>query len=612
MKKTILLFASLFLYLGFSKAGDIVINSLVVNRLEDNPIGININFYTDDDKTTKAPKKLSEALTEMGVKYLRYPGGDKADHVLFSVPPFDKVDPRPARMGPGADYRREGFMNSTYSGFRHNPLDFDEFMAVCIETGSEPVIVVPADMYKMIKHPEDGRTFYDYNYKPGSKDNQPLTVEENRQFLINHAAGWVNYANKIKNYNVKYWIIGNETEVAYWSNAYGNMSCEAKDYENLIIDFSAAMKAVDSTIEIISNGSAWLVESYLKNPDVVAAIDHICCSSYPLMHLQNPTYDKWANKLINSGKLTDPLDEVLQKIDANPAAKAKNLDVWASEFSSMYTEGWPAGFDLGHALANMDIIGQMLQNPRYGKLFYWNTHWCGSWNGLGEMPVHADYDGLLPNNDLSPRGFTLSMFSNHLYPKIVQTKTNNGVYDGIMTYASRSEDDNAIYLYVINTNPADENVNITVSNRNIKEIKRVAEIYGDNPDHGNWFNGWSWKHNLPSMSKDEAVIEGSVLPLKKYSGTVFHVSLFGKGESSVQNLKKNTSNYFVQNGILSLSDLEVNSSINIYSLQGHILYKNEKTNSEKLDIQLPAGYEIVLLKVNNPNQGSFVARIHKR
>ncbi len=61
MKRTFLFFIYIFLYVASLFSGEIVVGSLVVNRLDGNPLGININTYVDDDKTTKAPKKLSAA-----------------------------------------------------------------------------------------------------------------------------------------------------------------------------------------------------------------------------------------------------------------------------------------------------------------------------------------------------------------------------------------------------------------------------------------------------------------------------------------------------------------------------------------------------------------------
>ena len=53
MKRTFLFFIYIFLYVASLFSGEIVVGSLVVNRLDGNPLGININTYVDDDKSTE-------------------------------------------------------------------------------------------------------------------------------------------------------------------------------------------------------------------------------------------------------------------------------------------------------------------------------------------------------------------------------------------------------------------------------------------------------------------------------------------------------------------------------------------------------------------------------
>ena len=110
----------------------------VANQFDNIPIGMNLNFYIDADKTTKAATPLAVALRKMGVKYLRYPGGDKADEYLFSSPPYDKALPRPARTGKGRSVMRSSFLNEDKTDFKFSPMDFDEFMTICHTTESEP------------------------------------------------------------------------------------------------------------------------------------------------------------------------------------------------------------------------------------------------------------------------------------------------------------------------------------------------------------------------------------------------------------------------------------------------------------------------------------------
>jgi len=521
MKKITFLLIYIFYYFPNLFSAQITIGSLVINKLDDNPIGINVNFYVDDDKTSKAPKKLSTALKEMGVKYLRYPGGDKSDTYLFSVPPYNVSKPTPPRQGKGSgNFNRDGFFNDTETDFRFDPLDFDEFMTVCREAGCEPVIVVAADMYGITKNMTTGAPIY--NYK-----GEPLEKVSARKELIDHAAAWVYYANVKKNYNVKYWMIGNETFTAFWDRYENGVKVETisvtpEDYGQDLQDFSKAMKAVCPNIQIIANGVGWTVERFLKVPGVVDAIDQVCTSNYPMGAAGFVNYDAWAKKLVNNGVMTGAMDEVLGKINANPAAKAKGLKVWAAEFNAMY-DTWGSEFDLGHALCNMDILCQTLLNKGFGKELFWNTRWGGGWSE-NNRPMSSAFDALYQDNEMSPKGFSISMIANHLYPQMVQSYTS-GTYDGIMTFASRSLDNKEIYLYVINTKATDEITPVVVNNRIITNITKVSEMYGDNPDVGRWHAGWDYKVDRPVMSNVEQSITGTTVTLKKYSATVFHINL---------------------------------------------------------------------------------------
>jgi alpha-L-arabinofuranosidase len=52
-------------------------------------LGINVNYLTDSDRRRPAgSRSTASALREMGVRWLRYPGGEKSDANLWAVPPF--------------------------------------------------------------------------------------------------------------------------------------------------------------------------------------------------------------------------------------------------------------------------------------------------------------------------------------------------------------------------------------------------------------------------------------------------------------------------------------------------------------------------------------------
>src|SRR5262249_47436735 len=110
----------------------------IVSDVSRHPVGINLDFFMDGDLDLKRSRHITDALKAMGVKYLRYPGGDKSDLNLFSVPPYDKSRPTLARTGKGAvdDYVE---ILKDYKDFKHDVLDFDEYMAMCRKLNAEPV-----------------------------------------------------------------------------------------------------------------------------------------------------------------------------------------------------------------------------------------------------------------------------------------------------------------------------------------------------------------------------------------------------------------------------------------------------------------------------------------
>ena len=186
----------------------------LINDVSNRPVGINLNFFMDGGRFPAPEHTVTEALREMGVRYLRYPGGEKSDLYLFSVPPYEKSEPALARSTGLSDYPE---VITGGNAFKYDPLDFDEFMDICHSINAEPVIVVAADNYLL----------------DVAKGERVSSREE----LIRHAAAWVRYANITKKYGVRYWMIGNES----WNN--NNKNSTAAIYAQDVIDFSVAMKS---------------------------------------------------------------------------------------------------------------------------------------------------------------------------------------------------------------------------------------------------------------------------------------------------------------------------------------------------------------------------------
>ena len=102
-------------------------------------IGINLNYLRDDNRNLPNARPIEDALQEMGVRYLRYPGGEKSDYHLWSLPPYDAPNPQV--------FDRYGMHQDSYKSEYapgHHLLDFDGFMAACRRAGAAPYVAVGA------------------------------------------------------------------------------------------------------------------------------------------------------------------------------------------------------------------------------------------------------------------------------------------------------------------------------------------------------------------------------------------------------------------------------------------------------------------------------------
>ncbi len=320
---------------------------VVLSDVSHHPIGINVDYFMDDDAYLQPKvRSTTDALRDMGMKYLRYPGGNKSDFYFFSVPPYEKSVPSLARTGKEAVGGSRAKMLEEYAGFKFDVLDFDEFMEMCHAIGGEPVICVAADEY-LVDYPEG-------------------CTASTREALIEHAVEWVRYANIKKKYNIKYWMIGNET----WHKQNTNSTPEI--YARDVVDFSRAMKAVDSSIKIIPNGRT--IEWWEKVlPIAVKDIDYVCVSNYAVYDYK----DGYATYRDNVKGLLREVNAALKGIDKFTSGVDRGrLKVIVAEYGSMdWTGKWPHVNNMGHNLALFEMTGEQLIQPRVEFSCFWNTRW---------------------------------------------------------------------------------------------------------------------------------------------------------------------------------------------------------------------------------------------
>ena len=363
----------------------------ILRRDADRVVGVNLNYLRDSDANRPQARPLNAALKDMGVRWLRYPGGEKSDFHLWSLPPYDKS--HPVSLG----------YYATVPGAR---LDFDRYVAACRAVGAEPYVVVGYTTEKAA-----GRT---------------------KAQWLESATSWVRYANVRRKYGVRSWEIGNEN----WNSGKGT----PEELAGIVTEFSHAMKAVDPTIQIgaSGNGAGWWAKFL---PLASPSLDFISLSLYNCWGWKG--YDHFVQHPDE-----DTIGDVRAALaaidhDAQPADRARLGVIVAETNSKDYTEGgWPGTNTLGHALVTFDTLGRVLSQPRVRSIMVWTTRWVND----GEAKDSQWY-ALGPSNELRPTGRAVALWGQFLQPDLIAVSGGSGA---VSAYAARSPDGRKVTVWVLN------------------------------------------------------------------------------------------------------------------------------------------------------------------
>ena len=406
----------------------------VLADVSSKPLGINTDFFVDDDANRPAQRNLDQALAEMGVKYLRYPGGEKSDGYLWSVPPYDRSQPALARWAAGDWPQNQEWPSSDRNlvksdgrTFVKNPLDFDEFMRLTRTVNGEPVLVVA----------------YDSMYKAAQANGSAPT----RAQLLETARQWVRYANVIKGYNVKYWEIGNESYLPGYNSDYISPDTYAQD----VIEFSQVMKSVDPSIKIIANGNDWEWWRVVLT-QAGPAVDLLSVHSYPSYGWGS--YDHYRTRDVD---LMSAVRMAEQALDAYASPNdAQRIKIAVTEMNAIDWSGsWALDNDLGHAIVLFDAVGNQLNDPRIEFSQVWNTRWVT--NDSQRSPTV--WDTLDKDNNLQATGRAMSVWGQFLLDKMVAASSTPMV----KVFASYSAG-GALNLFLINKDTSARVTNVSLAN----------------------------------------------------------------------------------------------------------------------------------------------------
>lgn len=400
----------------------------VIRTLTGNEVGINMNYLMDDAIIAgNNNTKTGESIKQMGAKILRYPGGEKSDNYYFALPPYTKASPSAITcLFPIKDGNNR-FINADLTA-KSEVMDFDEFMAVCTQTNAKALVVVP----------------YDAMYMNPTWCNG---VRPTKAQLIENARQWVRYANITKNYNVKLWMIGNES-----FHESGSGFTTPAQYALDIVEFADAMRIVDPTIKIIANGRANWWATILSS-QAASKIDYLANSNYlPSM----PSYDAYRKY---TGSLNGETDQAINTIYnvANGADKAR-IEVIESEYNSIdfTSSGWSNVNNLGHALCSFQMLADGVLKSKLFNACFWNTRWVNSISNPQDL-----YDAIQDNGSLNANGISLSILGNNLLSTMVNTTSGN---NSIKSYASYNSTNKNLRLFLLNKELSPRKVKISLAN----------------------------------------------------------------------------------------------------------------------------------------------------
>ena len=399
-----------------------------------NPGGVNACWLMDSDRERPRETSFADAMKAMGVEFIRFPYGHLADNYLWDADGDwgNTLTPKVATFSesPG---EWEWAVDSSTGEFIKD-MDFDEYISICEEVGAEPMVVVNILSYKY--------------------DNGP-TYEQ----LKEAAVEWVRYANKTKKYNVKRWALGNEVD-------HHSDLISQEEYKALYTDFAAAMKAVDPDIWVGPGLlSKWHKELLEHDP---AQIDFVCVHNYLYaFNWRNEGYEGWKNA-------TDLLVNNVEKCQniVNRSSKP-DIEIHVTETNSRPWKDNSDNDDLFRALVYAEMLLSAASFEDVKATYVWNTH--GPWGGAHE---NAPYNVLDLTNTREPRGDIIKMINENLLDYMVSVPRVSGY---VRSYASVSEDNSRLTIFLLNKNDRPEKVHLSLPAFEAESQYSVQTYTGKDP-----------------------------------------------------------------------------------------------------------------------------------
>lgn len=404
-------------------------------QVSDNPGGVVSCWLLDSDIERPRKTSFTNAMKDMGVKYIRFPYGHLADNYLWDAdndwgntltPKIASFSETPANWDWAVDSSSGEFIKD---------MDFDEYISICNNVGAEPMVVVNILAYK---------------YKNGP------TYEQLKETAIE----WVKYANITKGYNVKRWALGNEVD-------HHSDLISQEEYKALYTDFATAMKMVDPDI-MIGPGllGNWHAALLAHDPD---NIDFVCVHNYLYKYdWRNQDYEGWKN---TSDILVNNVEKCQNAVNNS---SIPDTEIHVTEMNSRPWKNKSDSDDLFRALAYSEMMLNATSFEDVKATYVWNTH--GPWDGPEE---NSPYNILDLDNNREPRGDVIKIINENILDYFVEVPRVNGF---VRTYANVDELNENLNVFLINKNDTTETIYIKISEFKLQPNYTIKTYSGINPE----------------------------------------------------------------------------------------------------------------------------------
>lgn len=372
------------------------------------------NIYKDE--------RIVKWMKESKVKVIRWPGGTAVQNYHWNDLngiPFDSDTWDPNYNDQDKEKTSDAYM------------DLDEFIAFCKKVGAEPMVGV--------------------NIKSGKLYNREEDAKKEARNLIQYC--------KDKNYNVKYWYIGNEG----YASGFG-----AKLYAQYIDTYAQILKEVDPNIEIIGDwkfgpedknrfNELLTVVANSKNIDIIE-VHEKWAEGWGLY--SGTTMTEWQEeKPLFNGKLTHYSEEFYKKMDE----LGKDVKLAMNEWGLGTITG---ASDFENGLVVADYMMEIFRN-QISMACYWNLNIGPGNSRILKVDNYDTVNASLSSISVISNVFTL--FSNALGKNLIKF---DFPIEGVYGFATVNNDNNKVEIFLLNKLNEYVELDLNVPNFKINKISQ--------------------------------------------------------------------------------------------------------------------------------------------